>query len=242
MKKIDKRFAMISPLDYRYIPRDKKLMRWLKRYNRQLNVYEKIKRIIPDEVIPRLFSLEEQLMKISIENSDKKIPRRVDLQQEGETTVGKIFRGYAKRLNRRTLGFISTHTGFADLEEAARNEALADLYYLIASTFSVEANIGNDIRGHYRSEISEMGKDYQVNIIGSSTMPHKVNPYEFENVVSMWKTFIPRVSSAVMAQVTEHQGDSTNAFLPDMTYEALGALCYETKWLEDALKDLKIKV
>ena len=42
-------------------------------------------------------------------------------------------------------------------------------------------------------------------------MPHKRNPINFENVKSMWKAFMPRMTSVYMDQISEHQRDLTNS-------------------------------
>ncbi|MGD9497242.1 MAG: adenylosuccinate lyase, partial [Armatimonadota bacterium] len=56
--------------------------------------------------------------------------------------------------------------------------------------------------------------------VGSSTMPHKRNPWNFENVKSMWKQFMPRMITVYADQISEHQRDLTNSasqrFLPEV--------------------------
>ena len=71
-------------------------------------------------------------------------------------------------------------------------------------------------------------------------MPHKMNPKDFENVVSLWKAYMPRVVSLLASQITEHQGDSTNDFVETTTYEILIATSFVTKELDAHLKKIEI--
>lgn len=90
-------------------------------------------------------------------------------------------------------------------------EYLSDLVYAVISCFSVLANLCDDIRHLYRTEIGEVTKKLEKGRIGSSTMPHKINPWNFEHVKSMWKAFMPRIVTVFMDQISEHQRDLTNS-------------------------------
>jgi len=71
-----------------------------------------------------------------------------------------------------------------------------------------------------RSEIAEVGEQFESKQVGSSTMPQKRNPINFENVKGMWKEFMPRMMTMYMDQISEHQRDLTNSasmrFIPEM--------------------------
>jgi adenylosuccinate lyase len=90
-------------------------------------------------------------------------------------------------------------------------EYLADLAYAVTSCFSVLANLADDMRHLQRSEIGEISQRPDKDQVGSSTMPHKVNPKDFENVKSLWKAFVPRMNTVFMDQLSEHQRDLTNS-------------------------------
>lgn len=239
----------ISPLDYRYIRIDEELKIKVKKYD-HLNILSKIKKIIPELVIPRLDSLEKILFDIAKENKYKQIPKRVDGKHQGKITLKKVFENYAKRLVIReedikmvASNFKHLITPYKYLGGIQQNDMLSDLIYFSVSTLSVEANIANDIRHQFRSEIEEYKfKDWPEDRVGSSTMPHKINPAEYEKIVSLWKTYLPRVNSAILGQVIEHQGDSTNEHVPYDAFEVLCCLSYTTKSLENALKNLKINI
>ena len=89
--------------------------------------------------------------------------------------------------------------------------ALAVLHHLTAS-FGVLANMADDFRHLQRSEIAEVAEAFDsANQVGSSAMPHKRNPITWENVKSLWKTFLPNIFTYYMDQISEHQRDLTNS-------------------------------
>jgi adenylosuccinate lyase len=103
--------------------------------------------------------------------------------------------------------------------QIAPPEPIADLMHALTSAFGVMANLADDMRQLQRTEIAEVGEKFEAQQVGSSTMPHKRNPWNFENVKSLWKAFAPRMLSAYMDQISEHQRDLTNSasgrFLPE---------------------------
>ena len=90
-------------------------------------------------------------------------------------------------------------------------EYMTDFVHSITSCFGVLANLADDMRHLQRSEIGEVGEYFEAKQVGSSTMPHKRNPINFENVKSMWKEFMPRMNTVYMDQICEHQRDLTNS-------------------------------
>ena len=99
-------------------------------------------------------------------------------------------------------------------------EFMTDYIHTLVSTFSVLANLADDMRHLQRTEIAEVGEVFEAEQVGSSTMPHKRNPWNFENVKSMWKAFVPRMQTVYADQLCEHQRDLTNSasgrFLPEI--------------------------
>jgi len=238
------RFDCASPLDSRYIPQDKGLCAKIKEYS-GLEIFQKLRRVVPEIVIPRISLLEKRLLKIAEENKDKTISKRIDGRCKGEIAVNEVFRGYELRLRNRREGLQKLSLDF-DVCEAVKNDIVSDITYYSVSVLSIEANIANDIRHGFRSDIEEYTQShsldpYSLNV-GSSTMPHKVNPFNYENVVSLWKAYYPLVNTAIMGQIVEHQRDSTNEELPYRTFELLCALSYVTGSLEKSLKGLVVCV
>ena len=83
-----------------------------------------------------------------------------------------------------------------------------------------KTNFADDMRHLQRTEIAEIGEAFEEDQVGSSTMPQKRNPINFENVKSMYKAFMPRMVSVYMDQISEHQRDLTNScsqrYLPEI--------------------------
>src|SRR5205823_6449202 len=102
--------------------------------------------------------------------------------------------------------------------------------YALTACWGVFANLADDFRHLQRSEIRELrdrkAADPNTQIVGSSTMPHKVNPKDFENVKSLWKAYAPRFLTVLMDQISEHQRDLTNSASGRYLAELFGATDY----------------
>lgn len=90
-------------------------------------------------------------------------------------------------------------------------EPLVRLISEIVTTCGVMANLADDMRHLQRTEIGEVGEEFKADQVGSSTMPQKRNPINFENVKSIWKIVMPRMVTVFMDQISEHQRDLTNS-------------------------------
>ncbi|MEP7366855.1 MAG: lyase family protein [Acidobacteriota bacterium] len=99
-------------------------------------------------------------------------------------------------------------------------EHFTDLMCSVATCFGLLANIADDMRHLQRTEIAEVYEYFSGAQVGSSTMPHKRNPWNFEHVKSMWKEFTPRILTVLADVISEHQRDLTNSatrrFLPEI--------------------------
>lgn len=107
-------------------------------------------------------------------------------------------------------------------------EPMTDFIHALVSCFGVLANLSDDMRHLQRSEIGEVGEYFAAEQVGSSTMPHKRNPINYENVKSLWKKFMPGMVTVYMDQISEHQRDLTNSasarFLPEIAAGLLMAV------------------
>lgn len=119
-------------------------------------------------------------------------------------------------------------------------EYVADFVYSVVSAFSVLANLADDMRHLRRSEINELKEEPEKERVGSSTMPHKVNPYNFENVKSLWKQFAPRIVTVLMDQISEHQRDLTNSASGRFVGELLAGFIYAANRLRTALQGVSL--
>src|SRR5262249_26076865 len=123
------------------------------------------------------------------------------------------------RLPRAAVAFEKLVLALLDLQPApgsissqiVQPEFITDLGYAVQSCCSALANLADDMRHRHRSEIGEVAERGKADTVGSSTMPHKVNPKSFENVKSLWKAFAPRMTTLLMDQISEHQRDLTNS-------------------------------
>ncbi len=75
----------------------------------------------------------------------------------------------------------------------------------------IMANLGHDMRNLQRSEIAEVREKFEDGQTGSSTMAHKRNPWNFENVVSLHKQVLGQAMSASQNLSSEHQRDLTDS-------------------------------
>lgn len=125
-------------------------------------------------------------------------------------------------------------------KQVVQPEPLTDLLHVLISTFSVLANFADDMRNLQRSEIAEVAEAFGRKQVGSSTMPHKRNPINFENVKSMWKEFMPRVMTVYMDQISEHQRDLTNSASGRFIPEIFVALYLSTERLNKVCKNLVV--
>jgi adenylosuccinate lyase len=103
------------------------------------------------------------------------------------------------------------------LEASEHSTQLVEPEYLLRLllefnvAFGIIANLADDLRNLQRSEIGEIREGFAADQVGSSTMPQKRNPWNSEHVKSLWKAFMPRVTTFFMDQISEHQRDLTNS-------------------------------
>ncbi len=120
-------------------------------------------------------------------------------------------------------------------------EYLTDYIHAIISAFGVIANLADDIRHLQRTEIGEVGEAFEATQVGSSTMPHKRNPWNFEHVKSMWKEFMPRMITLYADQISEHQRDLTNSasgrFVPEVVVGFVAAVDRLTRVMKKLVVD-----
>ena len=90
-------------------------------------------------------------------------------------------------------------------------ESLTRLLCEITIAMGVMSDLANDMRHLQRTEIGEVGEQFEKDQVGSSTMPQKRNPINFENVVSLWKIVVGRIMTVLLDQQSEHQRDLTNS-------------------------------
>ncbi|HET8671568.1 MAG TPA: lyase family protein [Candidatus Saccharimonadales bacterium] len=78
-------------------------------------------------------------------------------------------------------------------------------------TAGIMANLAHDMRHLQRSEIAEVRERFEKGQTGSSTMAHKRNPWNFENIVSIAKQVTAQSVNAHLNLSSEHQRDLTDS-------------------------------
>jgi len=119
-------------------------------------------------------------------------------------------------------------------------EFLLDLIHGVVSAFGVLAQIADDMRHLQRTEIGELAERFEKGQVGSSTMPHKRNPINFEHVKSLWKEFCPRIITRYMDQISEHQRDLTNSASGRFIGEIIAAFTLAVNRLARQFKKLVV--
>lgn len=124
--------------------------------------------------------------------------------------------------------------------QIAPPESTVRLMAEVAITMGILANLSDDMRNLQRSEIGEVGEEFENSQVGSSTMPQKRNPINFENVKSFWKIVMPRIVTVFLDQVSEHQRDLTNSASSRTYGEIIGYAVSATKRLTKTMQKLKV--
>ena len=232
-----------NPFFHRYLPKDEELAKAMGEPV-EGGLYEVIKTVTGDLLIPRLCAIREALSELAATNQGKKIPRRIDGIRDGEISIEEYLGGFAKGLESREESIRHALDRLQEAEsESFRNYRMADLCHYSLCAFAVMANVANDIRHLFRSEIWEVDFiDYGDTRIGSSTMPHKRNPAEWERIVSLWKAYHVRQVAILNGQVIEHQGDSTNDYVQEEALEIVAATTWVARSLRNNLGNLRFDV
>jgi adenylosuccinate lyase len=109
---------------------------------------------------------------------------------------------------------VLSELGLEPVEHATQVTQAEPMVRLLAETTiaaGIMAHLSDDMRNLQRTEIGEVGEEFEKSQVGSSTMPQKRNPINFENAKSLWKVIMPRIVTAFMDQISEHQRDLTNS-------------------------------
>lgn len=82
-------------------------------------------------------------------------------------------------------------------------------YFLFSSCMLSAAlgQLGRDCRHLMRTEIAEIQEAFESDQVGSSTMPHKRNPLNFENLEGMWIKTRNEFGKVLDTLISEHQRD-----------------------------------
>ena len=119
-------------------------------------------------------------------------------------------------------------------------ESLTRLLAEVTIAAGVLANLADDMRHLQRTEIGEVGEEFEADQVGSSTMPQKRNPINFENAKSCWKIVMPRILTVFMDQISEHQRDLTNSASARTYGEMIAYVVSTAKRLTRTMRKLRV--
>ena len=95
--------------------------------------------------------------------------------------------------------------------QVVQRDRHAELIFTLALIGSTLDKIAKEIRNLQRTEIAEVLEKFGKKQVGSSTMPHKRNPWKSENVCSLARVLKSHVSIALDNNPLEHERDLTNS-------------------------------
>jgi adenylosuccinate lyase len=136
------------------------------------------------------------------------------------------------------------YLGDLGLEPSEHSTQLVEPEYLLRlllemnTAFGIIANLADDLRNLQRSEIGELREGFSPDQVGSSTMPHKRNPWNSEHVKSLWKAFMPRITTFFMDQISEHQRDLSNSASQRFVADYITGFCMAVSRMSGVIEGL----
>ena len=156
------------------------------------------------------------------------------------TKAGIMLLGDAERIEAETLNVLALSRTEAP-SQITNQEELANFYSQLLMVLGTIADMANDFRQLQRTEISEVFEHTNEKQVGSSTMPQKRNPIGWENIISHYKTMSPRLVTAYMNIISEHQRDlSDSAANRYLLAEFLNSFLYCVKRCTKLVENLRV--
>ena len=157
----------------------------------------------------------------------------------GSYNASSLFFDDPEKFEREVLAEISLKASPISTQ-IPEHEYMVSYINAVMESFGILANLADDMRHLQRSEIAEVAEVFGERQVGSSTMPQKRNPINFENVKSLWKAFMPRMVTLYEDQISEHQRDLTNSASSRFVPEILAAFYISASRLNKTMKNLAV--
>jgi len=120
-------------------------------------------------------------------------------------------------------------------------ETTAELFAEMLIAFGTLADFANNMRNLQRSEIGEVWEASDERQVGSSTMPQKRNPVDWENIISQYRAVMPHVITCLMNIESEHQRDlRDSAATRHLIPEILNAFVHSIRRAERTLRSMTV--
>lgn len=119
-------------------------------------------------------------------------------------------------------------------------EATIRLIDELTISAGIMANLAHDMRHLQRTEIAEVRERFEPGQTGSSTMAHKRNPWNFENIISMSKQVTAQMLNANLNISSEHQRDLTDSASSRFYAISLGCVASMLTRLNTVMSKLEI--
>ncbi len=94
-----------------------------------------------------------------------------------------------------------------DIAWLTSRDRVAEFVCLLAATSATVAKIGNEVFQLQRPEIGEVREGFRSGTVGSITMPHKRNPENAEQLVTLSRVIRAQAGLALEGMVSEHERD-----------------------------------
>jgi adenylosuccinate lyase len=166
-------------------------------------------------------------------------PRLAVGQLAGAVGTLSAYGSHGPELQRRLLSRLGL--GVPDTSWLTARDRIAELITLLALVTGTLARIGNEVYNLQRAEIGELSESPTAGVVGSITMPQKINPERSEHLWTLARVVRAAAGLALEGLVGEHERDGAAwktewAFLP----EACSAAAVSLTLGADLLSGLRV--
>jgi adenylosuccinate lyase len=164
-----------------------------------------------------------------LQRVDEAAPRLEVGQLAGAVGTLSAYGSHGPELQRRVLQRLGL--GVPDTSWLTARDRIAELTTLLALVTGTLARIGNEVYNLQRAEIGEVSEAPTEGVVGSITMPQKINPERSEHLSTLARVVRAAAGLALEGLVGEHERDGAAwktewAFLPDACSAAAVALTF----------------